>query len=223
MIAQGPLLLMGDFNAVSDVALDRHGCSSDCRHNLSSWLEGYDFTDVCKGTLESEYSCHLETHKTLSRIDLLLSMDGLQLISGVRYFPRALSDHSPMEVMLDRNTPRGRRHWHMNVRWLQEEFITLKCRSENDQYWKENGADTPVSNQWEAFKATMRGVFGKETKEFSKALNADLKSAELRVTEAERLYILDPSPEKYSIWQDQTRHYKILLSECTAKKTTETE
>lgn len=38
LIAQGPLLMMGDFNVVSDGDLDRHGCVSDSRRTLSSWL-----------------------------------------------------------------------------------------------------------------------------------------------------------------------------------------
>lgn len=56
-----------------------------------------------------EYSCHSETHKTLSRIDFLLSMaDGLPFISNIRYLPRAISDHSPIEVTLNLHVGQGK-------------------------------------------------------------------------------------------------------------------
>lgn len=221
LIAHAPLLLLGDFNAVSDGALDRHGNVSDSRHILSPWLESYALTDVWRQRNPGvrEYSCHSETHKTLSRIDLVLSsVDELPYLSGVRYLPRAISDHSLLEVTLDLNDSRGRKPWRMNTNWLQEEFITKKCKTSIEHYWKENGTETPVANQWDAFKATMRVVFATELRNFSKALNSDMKDAEVKATDAERVYTHDPSPGKYQSWQDQTQHYKLLLTEYTVKR-----
>lgn len=165
------------------------------------------------------YSCHSETHRTLTRIDMLLSsIDGLPIISGVRYLPRALSDHSPMEVILDFNVPIGRRQWRMKTQWLQEEYVTLKCKSAISHHWRENGTETTIHNQWEAFKATMRGVFTKETRDFSKALNSDMKHVELDAATAEQKYIQDPSPSTYQPWQDLMRQFRILLTEHNTKK-----
>lgn len=76
----------------------------------------------------------------------------------------------------------------MNVHWLQEEFINIKCKTTIDQYWRENGAETLVANQLEAFKATMRGVFTTETRGFSKALNSAVKDADVKAIDGERVY-----------------------------------
>lgn len=46
-----------------------------------------------------------------------------------------------------------------------------------------------MANQWDAFKATMRGVFATETRNFSKTLNSDMTDAEIKATDAEREYI----------------------------------
>lgn len=220
-IAQGPLLLMGDFNVVSDGDLDRHGCTSGVRHTLSSWLDSYALIDVwrCNNPGVRTYSCHSETHKTLTRIDMLLSsMDGLQIISGVRYLPRALSDHSPMGVTLNLNVPIGRRQWRLKTQWLQEEYMTLGCKTAINHYWRENGAETSIHNQWEAFKATMRGVFNKETRAFANALNSDIKQVECDAAAAKQEYIQNPSPQTYQFWQDLTRQFKLLLTDQTMKK-----
>lgn len=106
----------------------------------------------------------------------------------------------------------------MNVHWLQEEFITIKCKTTIDQYWRENGAETLVANQWEASKATMRGVFTTETRGFSKALNSAVKDADVKAIDGEREYIHDRSPSKHHFWQDQIWQYKLLLTEYTEKK-----
>lgn len=63
----------------------------------------------------------------------------------------------------------------------------------------------------------MRGMFTKETRDFSKALNSDMKHVELD-TAAEQKYIQDPSPNTYQSWQDLTRQFRILLTEQNTKK-----
>lgn len=137
----------------------------DVSQVLSSWLESYSLTDVWqhKNPGVREYLCHSETHKKLSRIDMLLStMEGLPLIINIGHLSRALSDHLLVEVNLDLNAGHGKKQWRMNVQWLQDELITIKLKTAIANYWKENGVDTHIPNLWEAFKSTLRGVFNRE-------------------------------------------------------------
>lgn len=48
MIALGPMLFLGDVNAVSDVTLDIHGCILGSSSMISSLLKSYALIDAKK-------------------------------------------------------------------------------------------------------------------------------------------------------------------------------
>lgn len=71
-----------------------------------------------------EYSCQSESHGTLSHIDLcLVSSDLLAPITGVKYLPRAVSDHSPLMVDLALGTPSSYRVWRLSPLWLADQAV----------------------------------------------------------------------------------------------------
>lgn len=92
----------------------------------------------------------------------------MALVKGVSYLPRALSDHSPMLLELSLGPKPGLRIWRMEASWLQEEYIKIKCTEAIKHFWAENGNSESSLLQWEAFKATLRGVFIAEVQGFKK-------------------------------------------------------
>lgn len=97
-VAEGPLLFAGDFNTVLNSSLDRFGSSTQSPTPLCSYLKKFDLVDAWrwKYAEQGEYSCHSETHKTLSRIDLcLLSSELLSCVLDVKYLPKIVSDTLP--------------------------------------------------------------------------------------------------------------------------------
>lgn len=74
-IAEGKIFILGDFNSVSVPSLDRLGAAADTPTPLVGWMSTQGLRDVwCFHYSDTrEYSCYLEMHKTLSRIDNILS------------------------------------------------------------------------------------------------------------------------------------------------------
>lgn len=82
----------------------------------------------------------------------------MSLVDSVQCLPRVHSDHSPMSLHLNLGVRQGIRHWRMEVNWLQE-YVKIKYTQAIGHYWMENGASGSSLLQWEASKATLRGVF----------------------------------------------------------------
>lgn len=168
-IAEGKIFILGDFNMLADLAMDRLGAPPGAPVPLVGWLSTYRFRDVwCFQHPDiKEYSCYSETHTSLSRIDTVLAEgEGLELVREIVYFPRALSDHSPITLDLNLGAKPGIHHWRMQAIWVQEEYVKMKCTQAINLVWVENGATESTHLQWEAFKATLRGLFMSEGSEF---------------------------------------------------------
>lgn len=95
--------LLGDFNMVPSVELDRLHSSARGSPDLRQWADTYALTDVWRHmhpTLR-EYTCHSSTHKTPSRIDLVYAFNfALQFVRDLTVLPRGISDHAPLCLSL---------------------------------------------------------------------------------------------------------------------------
>ena len=219
-VAKGRIFILGDFNSVSDSALERLGATFGTPVTLVGWMSTHGFRDVWHfhHPDNSEYSCYSETHKTLSRIDTILTEgEGMDLVRAVSYLPRALSDHSPMLLELNLGPKPGIRHWRMEASWLKEDYVQIKCAEGVKHFWAENGNSGSSLLQWEAFKATLRGVFIAEVHGFKKQLASTVQLKETEVTLAEAEYVRDPTSERLLTLRERTREYRTVLMDRTTK------
>lgn len=135
------------------------------------------------------------------------------MVREVTYLPRAHSDNSPMLLDLSLGPKPGICHWRMEASWLQEEYVKIKCNEAIKLFWTENrnaGSDLP---QWEAFKATLRGMFIAEVSGFKKQLASTIQDREKEVSLAEAEYVRGPTREELRTLQDKTRAYCAALTD----------
>lgn len=113
------------------VALDRLHSSARDPPDLRQWAETYALTVVWRHMhLNSrEFTCHLATYKTLSRIDLVFaSRTALKYVQGVSVLPRGISDHAPLCLSLALTIPPESRLWRRSRFWANDErgeFVTI--------------------------------------------------------------------------------------------------
>lgn len=100
------------------------------------------------------------------------------MVAGTRYLPRVHSDHSPILVDIVVGQRQGIRHWRMEASLLQEEYVKIKCTEAIQLFWKENRDAGSDLIKWEAFKATLRGVFMVEVSGFKKQLASSILDRE---------------------------------------------
>lgn len=96
------VFLMGDFNMVPSVDLNRLSTSAHDSPELCQWADTFALTDVWRYMylVTQEYTCHSSTYKTLSRIDLAFaSGPALNCVQGVSVLPWGTSDHTPLPFL----------------------------------------------------------------------------------------------------------------------------
>lgn len=67
-----------------------------------------------------QYSCYSASYSTLSRIDMALGNGrALQIIEEIIYWPRGISDHSPIVIALKLGGRRTQKEWKINPYWFE--------------------------------------------------------------------------------------------------------
>lgn len=125
-IAEGSLLIAGDYNTDLDNSLDRFRCSTLPPTPLGSHLTQFDLVEAWRWQHVDgrKYSCQTDSYGTLSRIDLcLLYSDMCDMVSDVKYLPRAVFDHSPLLVDLALGVLPSFRVWRQSLLWLVDQAI----------------------------------------------------------------------------------------------------
>lgn len=220
-IAEGPLIIAGDYNTVLDNSMDRFRCSTLPTMLLRSVLTQFDLVEAWRWRHANvrEYSCQSDSHDTLSRIDLcLVSSDILHLIAGIKYLPRALSDHSPLMVDLALNTPSSYRVWRLSPLWLADQAGIDQTSADMKLYWVNNKHSADIPMVWDAFKATTHGSFAAAIGRAHKASQSRLVDAEGELRVAETAYSTGPTSETHTTWRHRARELDLVLLERTQKK-----
>lgn len=153
----GPLLCVGDFNAILDPAMDHLGGGGRSFPSFLDWMLVYNFTKLwCwKHPDERQFSCNSDFFHTMSRIDMAFApADTLPIVSAVSYLPRGVSDHAPLSVDLAILPGSGPTIWRLNSYWLEDKVVQGTCRKGITEYWKDNLGTVDPSIEWEAFKTT---------------------------------------------------------------------
>lgn len=155
-----PIVAMGDFNEVLDKGLDRFplrkSSEDSVRSRLSFFLEEVGLMDLWRarnpGVLQ--YTCCSASYSVLSRIDLALGNDrALQMVEKITYWPRGISDHSPMVVILNLGEPRPRKNWSISPYWFEIIKKTEGILSSLREFVEINQGTVSPSTLWDALKA----------------------------------------------------------------------
>ena len=133
----GPLLFVGDFNAVLDPSVDRLRGGGRPYPSFVDWAKLYSLTELWrwKHPEDRQFSCHSDSFHTMSRIDMAFTpADVLPLVHSVRYLPRGISDHAPLLIGLFLLPKSGPKVWRLNSYWLEDETVQTQCQKSMVDY-----------------------------------------------------------------------------------------
>ena len=148
--------IIGDFNLVMDVKMDRHNSHFN-NHKACSCLKEYmveqDMADVwrIRNPHDKFYSWRNATQTRASRIDMcLLSHNLQQLCENCMYSQGVMSDHSSMFVSIkDCQTERGPGYWKVNNQIISKNKGWIMSQLKKDVC---SIQDRPPLKRWEFIK-----------------------------------------------------------------------
>lgn len=202
----GPLLYVGDFNAILDLARDRLGGGGRSSPSFVDWAQVYDLTEVWrwKHLDVCQYSCHSDSFHTMSWIDLpFATRDTLPIVSVVSY------------LLLPGSGPAI---WHLNSYWLEDEVVQEESRKGIVGYWKDNLGIVDASTEWEAFKTMLRGTFMSIKGVIRQNNRQRTEELETAMLTAESAYATNPNFDTRNEWLQSRREYELRLLDHTQKR-----
>ncbi|KAJ1193197.1 hypothetical protein NDU88_002502 [Pleurodeles waltl] len=186
------LVLGGDMNLVTNPGLDRisRARAPDASTALGSFLDSFGLVDLWReqNTGKRQFTYSSVPHSSLSRLDYLFTTWAhVGRFREDAYYPRGISDHSPVGVTLlgpsqSYSLPPRLDPWH-----LRDKSFVDKIRERATQFFEENqGSVYSACNLWEAFKSVLRGhaqdMIGGKKKEQN--LQAAILECEIAALEA---------------------------------------
>lgn len=150
------MVVMGDFTAVLDSALDSSNPNRVGSSELNSWASVTGLTEIWRWQhpIDRCFS-HVLTHRSSARIDLAFGNDLLlPFVTEISYLAGGISDHNPMSIILTFVTGGRRGGWRL---WLQHDQVSAQLEESIKTYWAENANSTGPPVVWDAFKAVVRG------------------------------------------------------------------
>uniref|UniRef100_A0A803JA94 Endonuclease/exonuclease/phosphatase domain-containing protein n=1 Tax=Xenopus tropicalis TaxID=8364 RepID=A0A803JA94_XENTR len=196
-----PLCLMGDFNSGMDPSLDRLNTHTQGPTKLVQWATSMFLQDAWrwKHPSQQSFSCHSQTHKSLSRIDqALTTLDILPILDQITYLPQAISDHFPLLLTLRWLPPTTHRSWRLSPLWFKNPEVEAKNAEAYKEYWATNVNTASPNTLWDASKAVMRGTLAHAIAQARNNAKAQVRQAEEELTQAEREHILSPLDLSYN-------------------------
>lgn len=191
---------------------------------LEECVKPYDLLEAWrwKNPDTKAYSYYFSTFNTLSRLDMgFVSRELLPKSSRVveaQYLPRAISDHSPLQVTFDMERPRGYVLWRLSPLWLQEECFERSTMVSINNFCLEHKDEVPIGVTWDVFKATLRGSISGVIKQLTADREWKVKESKQIVKDAEVDYIKNPNPDTHRAWREGVRKVDLVLVEKTQKK-----
>lgn len=214
----GPLLFVGDFNAVLDPAVDRLRGGGRPYPTFIDWTQVFALTKLWrwKHLGDRQFSSHSDSFHTMSRIDLAFApVDVLPLVHSISYLPRGISDHAPLLVGLLLLPRSGFRVWRLNPHWLKDEIVQVECQRSVTEYWSMNQGTTGLTTAWDVSKAVLRGTFMSITGIMRKNAQQCTEELESALMKAEAEY--SQNPNALSLWLHCRREYELRLLDLTKK------
>lgn len=222
-----PLLIVEDFNCWLSPSVDRHpslGAPVTRRDSpLLRLLNEVGWVDIwrLKNPNERQFSCFSKTHGTLSRIDLAVgNLAVLPSVSEVLYKPRSVSDHSHLVISLIISPKPGlpRVPWKFNAFWLKLFLTHGEMERSMGEFLNAREFLQSPMEQWDAFKAYMRGLLISEIGKVKKNSSEHKEELERQVGALEESYVRTPTDSAREAWQSAKSAYERLLSSTAEKK-----
>ena len=198
-----PVLVVGDLNMVLNRTMDRFPPGARSRGegegHLNQFLKEVGWWDIwrVKHPDLRQYSCFSSTYSTLSRIDMALGNGAcLQVVSKISYYPRGVSDHSPLVLSLNTGKKCPLSNWKISPFWLEvmgkPEEISIRLRELLDF----NTGTAPEGVVWDALKAFLRGILIQQVAKIKRNSREWEEKIREEVLEAEKQYVENPTLSK---------------------------
>lgn len=164
--AEYPILMGGDFNAVSNAVVDRSGHPLPSDRALSSAfkeiLNSFALSDVWRTVNPDmrEYTFYSSAHLSYSRIDyMLFSQCLVGNVIDCKIHPIIISDHAPLSTLFVPKVINNKnKQWRFNNSLLKEQDFISLIEERTQEFISINLASVEsVQIVWEAYKATCRG------------------------------------------------------------------
>lgn len=190
------LIIAGDYNTVLDWRLDRSSQKqagpSNASVTLNNLISSVNLVDIWRllHPTDREYSFFSKLHNSYSRIDFfLLDSKFLPNVKDCKYHNILISDHAPVSVVFDFNSPKRETTWRLRPSLLNDvDFCKYLSKKIEDFMQTNDTLDTSDSILWETFKVVMRGHIISYEAAQKKERNSRLKQINDNLTRLELLY-----------------------------------
>ena len=160
---EGNLIMLGDFNAVVNLKLDKSKKKAKGNKFPNSTLQQMEqlcLKDVWreKNSTNGGFTYYSDHHDSYSRIDQAwISKNMLSSVKDIGILPITISDHAPIELIFWQRRF-GSRRWRTNNDILKDPNI-MKLISEDLKFFFQDNNTSDVTEEitWDACKAFLRG------------------------------------------------------------------
>ena len=193
-IADGHIVMGGDFNQIQDNVLDRttyNKCIPKDRQAIHLLMKDLGLVDIWRliNPREKEYTFYSHKHKSHSRLDyFLISKSLIESIAGCRIGVIALTDHAAVELCLAAEAQSIKRsRWRLNTSLYQDPVFDQLLSQDLKSFFEINvGSTEKMGTVWEASKAFIRGrIIAYSCKKKNESIKK-LKELESRLKETEK-------------------------------------
>lgn len=123
--------------------------------------------------------------------------------------PRGISDHAPMLLTLQTQTPPSERIWRLSRYWVSEESIETSIATSIEDFWTSNADSSVLPIRWDAFKAYTRGSYQTVISLARHNARVSIEEAETRAQDLESQYVQTQNP--ITLTDMQAAHREVVL------------
>jgi exonuclease III len=190
-------ILMGDFNLVLDVKMDKKGglptTNKKSQKALLDWMEENSMYDIWRIQHQQDKIYTWKSNskpRIFCRLDMIItSANVLNQCTNSTIGPGVRSDHSyvKMDLALD-TTPRGRGFWKLDCTLLENQKLQQEIRDTIKEIVI-NNPDTEAPLLWETVKCAVRGVCVNFSAKRRKEADNKIKDLEEKIQKKEEMLL----------------------------------
>uniref|UniRef100_A0A670HYC8 Reverse transcriptase domain-containing protein n=1 Tax=Podarcis muralis TaxID=64176 RepID=A0A670HYC8_PODMU len=198
------MILLGDFNAVPILEMDRQTDKGKHKqgklpNSFQELEENMDLIDAWryKHPIDKQFTFFSEVHKSWSRLDQIWISRILSLkIIKCEIQPRTFSDHNSLTLEI-KGTTQGGFRWRLNEWLLDDDEVVEKAKTTLKEYFDLNlNTGVNIEVVWDASKAVLRGLFIQQNN-YKKKIRQQKKEEILKqIKENEKKLIINPKDEQ---------------------------
>lgn len=208
-----PLVVMGDFNAILEVALDSSNPNRGGSAGLLSWVTGFRELWQWKHPMDRCYSHVSQAHGSAARIDLAFgNYLILPFVTDIDYLAGGLTDHNPLSLTLSFVSGLRGGGWRLSPSWLQHDRVAAQLEEAMNTYWSSNPetADPPIIS--DTFKAVTRGECISAIKNARVHDNEEIENLQWQEKECAEAYPKSPTGVLYESLLEARRSLSLHIT-----------